>query len=512
MRRATLSLVAGLVLALLIGSSWAVAQTAQPSARPAPAASAAGSAAPPPSAAKSAAPATSTSAALPPGHPPTDAMPPGHPPTDAMPPGHPPTNGGTPPGHPPAEGSRRIPDRVMPDDKLPPGTVEVIILDGNDQPVPNAPIVLNVLFSSVTKGDSRETLPATTDASGRYRFEQLKHGMGISYRLTTQNGPATFGTQPFGLTDQFGIRVIQHRYDIVTSLAESEMLLELILLLDIKQDNVAINHLLRAFNRGTSAYVATDIRIPFPKDYEGFDAQESSGDVAMKDVEGHMVLTGTFPPGQTDLTYRYQLPLGGGADLDMKVPLPPRMAITHVVLKANDEMTLKVAGFPPAEESRWNDGAKVQQTSKVPQTMTDLQAVMGQTAPGQLEIEIDGIPTPGLKRTLAVLLTALALSIGAVQLFRRREQQGPAPDLIEDLEQAQAALLDELALLEKLRSKGEVGPRTYEGLRAQLLDALARIMARLEAAMEASGRPEQPSASKKKTKQKRRRDRARARA
>ena len=153
------------------------------------------------------------------------------------------------------------------------------------------------------------------------------------------------------------------------------------------------------------------------------------------------------------------------------------------VLKANEDMTLAVAGFPPAERGRFRDGSKVHEAStKAPKTMQDLQAVFTRNAPGKLDITIKGIPTPGLKRTIAVILALLAMAGGIYHLYSRRTRDDAAPDIIEDLEQAQAKLLDELALLEKLLSKGEVGPRTYKSLRTQLLDALARIMARLTAA------------------------------
>lgn len=434
------------------------------------------------------------------------------------PPEKPPEKGQLPPGHPPADADhgdaqpRRIPDRVMPDDKLAPGTVDIIILDGNDQPIPNIPFTLDVLFSSVTKGDSRESLPAQTNEAGVYHFENLKYGSGISYRVTVDNGPASFGSQPFGLTDQAGMRVIQHRYDAVTSLAESDMLLELILLLDIKQDNIAVNHLLRAYNRGNTAYVATDVRIPFPEDYAAFSAQESPGGVEMVENEGAMELRGTFPPGQTDITYRYQIPLDGGAEVAMTVPTPPRMAITHVVLKANDEMVLNVTGFPASEDGRWNDGAKVKQTSRVPQTMPEIQAVMSNTSPGKLAIHISGIPTPGLKRTIAVVLALLAMAAGGLHVYRRRtDPASPELDVIEDLEQAEKALLDELALLEKLRAKGDVGPRTYDGLKNQLLDALARIMSRLESARR-RGKPAVEAPTTKRSKKRKKRARASVRA
>ena len=218
----------------------------------------------------------------------------------------------------------------MVDDKLPPGTIAVMILDGNHRPLPNTPITLSVLFSSVTKGESRERVEATTDERGTHTFKNQKYGSGISYRVNVDNGPAKFSTQPFGLTDQAGVRVLQHRYDAVTNIADSRVLHELHVILDIKQDNVAVNHLMVLVNLGPDAYVANDVRIPFPEGYEAFSAQENPSGIEMIEEDNAMVLKGTIPPGDTQLTYRYQLPLDGGDELQVSLPTPPRMAVGRV--------------------------------------------------------------------------------------------------------------------------------------------------------------------------------------
>lgn len=463
-----------IALALLLASGIALAQT--PSAQPTATARPAASAMPSPSAA----PASSAGGQLPPGHPPA-----GHPPTGQE-----------------GQQRQRLPDRAFPDEKLPPGTVAVMILDADDRPVPNAPIALAVLFSSVTKGESKDRIPATTDETGTYTFTDLKYSANYSYRLTTTNGPAEFTSQAFSLNDQNGVRVLQHRYDAVTRLAESRMLFELHMILDVKQDNMAVNHLLIAVNLGREAYVANDVRIPLPAGAEAFSAQESADGIGMAERDGAMVLEGTFPPGQNQITYRYQVPLDGGDELSVTLPTPPRIAASRVVLKANEQMTLNVAGLPPAERGRFNDGSKVHEArSKAPQTIQEIQAVFAMNTPGKLDITVKGIPTPGLKRTLAVLIALLAMAGGIFHVYRRKQSSGPETEIIEDLEQAQQTLLDEIALLEKLRKSGEIGPRTYRGLREQLLDALARIMARLdEAKPKKTKKTKKAKAEKTKTK------------
>jgi hypothetical protein len=457
---------AAVVVALAAVTLAVGAQQPAPKAPSSAAASAAASAPHPGASASASAPAPSSE--LPPGHPPTGEMPPGHPPTGEVPADH------------PQQAPKRIPDRVAPDEELAPGTIDVLILDGDDQPVPRVPITLGILFNSVSTGESRERRVVTTDDDGFYRFEGLKFGSGIAYRITTDNGPASFGSQPFGLTDQGGMKVILHRYDADTTLEESRILMEAIVVLDIKQDAIAINHLVRVMNFSNRAFVATDVRVPFPPDYQGFDKEETMNGAGIIERDGAMEFTGTFPPGQTETSFRYQVPLAFGSDQKLRLPLPPRVARSRVILKAGKGMGLAVAGFPAAEEGRLNDGSRMLFTTFAPQTEAEMMRLLESVSPITLDVSIQGLPTPGPKRIVAVLLAVLAIAGGAFYLHRRREAGDLAPDQREDLEHARDTLLGEIALLEKMHQRGEVGPRSYETLRNQLLEALARIIGQLE--------------------------------
>jgi hypothetical protein len=458
-KRATMAatLVALLALTLAVGAQ-----------QPAPSASASA-----PAASASAAPAGSAEE-LPPGHPPTDQFPPGHPNTEELPPGHPSTD------EQPGQGNKPIPDRVAPDEEMPAGTIDVLILDSDDQPVPNVAISLGILFNSVSKGDSRERVAATTDGDGYHRFSNLKVGSSVHYRINTDNGPATYGSQPFSLTEHGGMKVILHRYDATTSLEESKVLMEAIVLLELKQDTIAINHLLRVNNFGRNAYVATDLRIPFPPDYQGFDKEDTMSGAGIIERDGAMELTGTFPPGQTETSYRYQVPLAFGSEQKLRLTLPPRIYMSRLILKASKEMTLGVAGFPAPQEGRWNDGARVLHTTFAPQSEAEIARIFQSTTPITVDVSLQGLPTPGPKRVIAVLLAIVAVAAGGFYLYRRRQSGELAPDQREDLEHARDTLLGEIALLEKMHARGDVGPKSYESLRNQLLEALARIMAQLD--------------------------------
>lgn len=466
MRRLLLSSAAAIVTSAL----W-VAAMAQPGPAAKPDAAPATTAAPKATAAPEASPAPEGEG-LPPGHPPTSEMPPGHPPAAA---------GGDRGGFSPPQ------DSVSVVEGLPPGVVDIQIVDGDEQPVANAPITLTILKNSVTEGESTSTVTGTTDAQGRYNFSNLQTGSGISYTVTTSRDQASFASGPFGLKDQAGVRVLLHSYEPITSLAEAPLVMEAIVLLDVKQDTIAVNHLLRTLNVGRTAYVATDVRMPMPEGAKAFNQGgegmgSAMGGVAMVESDGQMELTGTFPPGEAELTYRYNLPLDSGGEARLKIPLPPRVVATRVVVGAGPKMNLEVAGFPKAASGRWQDGKRVLQTTKQANTRMGIAGLMQNTSPQILDVHLTGLPSSGPAPMIALLLALAAGAGGLVYLMQHRDQRVLATDQRQDLEEARDALLGEFAVLEKARRKGDIGPRTYDRLRAALLDALARIVNRLELA------------------------------
>ena len=386
---------------------------------------------------------------------------------------------------------------------LPPGVVDIQIVDGEEQPVPNAPIVLTILKNSVTEGESTSTATGTTDAQGRYNFTNLQTGSGVSYTVTTSRDQASFASGPFGLKDKAGVRVLLHSFEPITSLAEAPLVMEAIVLLDVKQDTIAVNHLLRTLNVGRKAYVATDVRMPLPEGAKAFNQGGDGmgagmGGVAMVESEGQMELTGTFPPGEAELTYRYNLPLDGTEEARLKIPLPPRVVATRVVVGAGPKMGLEVAGFPKSASGRWQDGKRVLQTTKQASSRTGIAGLMQNTSPQILDVHLTGLPSSGPAPLVALMLALGAGVAGLFYLMQHRDQRVLATDQREDLEEARDALLGEFALLEKSRRKGDIGPRTYERLRTALLDALARIVNRLELSKrEAGKRPAVSTAGKR---------------
>jgi hypothetical protein len=458
----------------MLGSIGASARAAQQ-----PAASVATAAAAAPAASSSASAAAS---ALPPDHPRAAELPPGHPPTD-LPPGHPPTDAPPAPAHGERTGFFKPPtDTIEVDAELPPGVVDVTILDADGRPIPRAAVTLAVLRQSVIKGESREHVGREADEAGRLRFVSLETGSGVSYRVLAQRGAGAFASDPFGLKDKNGVRVTLHAYESTTELARAGLVMEAFVLLELKQDVVAVHHLVRALNIGRTAFVADRLALPLPPDYRAFQTDESMTGIRVQDVENvGVALSGTFPPGELELTYRFHVPLGFGDERRLRVALPPRVVQTTVMVGGGGGMRLDVAGFPAAQPGRRRDGQRVIQTARRAE-LRSLEDFLARVEPELLDITIAGIPTPGAGRWIALALGLLAIAGGAAYLRSGGAGAGARAEARSDLEDAREALLDEIVALERAHRTGRVGPKSYERLRAAMLDALARLCARIEEA------------------------------
>ena len=455
-----------LLFLVLLLASQAAAQQPASSAAPKSTTTAAPSAAP---AASSAAPSAPAPAA--------DAEP-------ELPPGHPPTGGSA--GH--GAMGQGPQDVVRQDASVEVGSIEVTIDDGEGKPVADVPVTLAIKYETVEEGARESTIPAKSDAEGRVRFTGQKTGRAYQYRVVANRDGASFPSRPFGLSQQSGMRVVLHTYAPITRLEEVPLVVDAVVMLELKDGNIAITHLLRMVNLGKNAFITQGIVMPLPSDASAFKEEESSDGIGVEQEGSSLLLKGTFPPGQSEATYRYQVPIDGSA-LRVRLSLPPRVVASRIMLGASPDMSLEVAGYPAAAVNRVGEGKRVLETGQRIDIQGGMEGLLSDVAPHMLDIRIGGIPTPGPERMIALFLVGLVVAAGAYHTYRNREQdQGLDTDQRDDLIEARTALLNEMATLERARKAGDVGPQSYERLRNALLDALARIQTRLEESSAAKAR------------------------
>src|SRR6185436_18726314 len=186
---------------------------------------------------------------------------------------------------------------------------------------------------------------------------------------------------------------------------------------------------------------------------------------------------GTFAPGQHDLMLRFHLDTNGQSARNLTFSSGLHLGSARVLLDSAPGMALKVDSFSEPTETRNSDGQRRLIASK-----DFLNEKI--RAPEKIEVHITGIPTPAAGRWFAVSLAgAIALGGLASSIGRFRTRTSTRPLLSkEDRERAGELLLEELIRLERAFKHGEIGRKTHEAAKRQLLEAYARLGAGLPAA------------------------------
>jgi hypothetical protein len=391
---------------------------------------------------------------------------------EAMPAGHPDVGASANPhAHPGKAGSMpgvfEPPEDVEREDPtLPPGTIVVELHDADDKPVPNETLTLGILINSIAKGDTHKHMQATTDAAGRAVFGGLDTASNIAYRLSSGYQGGSFAATPFQLGMAKAMHVVLHVYPVVRDLSGALIVAEAAVAAELRDDRIHVEEAMTIYNLGRTAWQPSDVHLALPEGYTAFNAQASMSDQGVDEVNHAGSLRGTFGPGRHAVQFRWQLPWSGEKDVDFDVGLVPHVAIVRVMMPATASVKLDVAGFPPPEVRHDDQN----QTFLV----TERRVRPDDPHLTSLSIGIHDLPTQGPGRNIAVLIASVGVGLGLFfTLTSARRRRRPVD---QDVSAARDMLLDELAELERARTDGSVGPKTYERARRELMDSLARLI------------------------------------
>lgn len=366
-------------------------------------------------------------------------------------------------------------DVVSPSVDIPPGTVVVRIVDAEDKPVPNVDVTLDVLHQSVAQGDKRETLRATTSEEGFAKFDELKVGTGHAYTARASHQGGEFFSQSFGLTQEGGgVAVILHVFQVATQLADTMVFTpDARVFLSLKEDVIVVQFEALLANPSPTAWLADHLLV-MPPELKAFTGEEDAVP-AVIGAEGGVRIRGTVRPGGAVIRFRFHVPHHDEPDVSLPLSLPPRTTRVMVAAEASKKMGLSAEGFPTQAERVKDRGRTLLRIQKQwsPQD--------GERFLDKVNVNLTGLPTKGMVPWFAAI-TAVGTAGGAVAyMLGARKKAGPlASDTREDLLEAKETMLQELTMLERAYRSGEVGPRAYDRLRKAMLDALARILDRLE--------------------------------
>jgi hypothetical protein len=362
-------------------------------------------------------------------------------------------------------------DLEQEDPTLAPGTIKVDLRDPDDHPVAGELVTLGALTNSVAKGDSRKHFQATTDSNGTAVFSSLETASNVAYRVSSGYSGGAFAASPFQLGQAKAMHVVLHVYPVTRSLGTALIVCEAVVAAELRDDRIQVEEALTIYNLGRTAWQPDDVRIALPETATAFNAQASMSDQGVDQVAGGGKLRGTFPPGRHAVQFRWQLPWSGDKDVDFDVGLPPHVAIARVMMPATANVKLRAADFPEPVLRHDDQGQSFQ--------VTERQMRPDDAKLTSLSIGIHDLPTPGPGRLIATLLAACGVGLGLFIAVSGRTDGRKSR--LRDAKITRDALLEELAGLERAHTSGEVGPRTYERVRRELLQSLAYALAQRKA-------------------------------
>jgi hypothetical protein len=361
---------------------------------------------------------------------------------------------------------RPPPDTSDEDPKLAPGTIVIELRDALNNVIPDKTVQLGVIHQSVAKGDSREHLQQNTGADGMTTFANLETTAGTAYRVTVKADDATFAARPFNLGHDHGMHVVLHVYPVIHTLPQTLAFASRAqIIVEVKDDRVQIQEMIDVFNGLPSAWVPHDVILQLPPTFTALNSQQQMSDVGVDAVNGEGArLKGTFPPGTSQVAFTWQLPYSSDPSIELDVGLMPMTRELIVGAAAAPGMRLEVPGFREATVRSTNEGQRLLVTAK---QLNDTDAPLR-----KVTVKLSDLPTPGPTRLIGTALAAAGIAAGVWVTTQTRKRNTKA-----GVKRDRERILQEVEELERAHAQGDIGPKTYERARRELVDELASLLA-----------------------------------
>jgi hypothetical protein len=397
-----------------------------------------------------------------------EEMPPGHPSAGGDPHGG--GGGGDPHSHGGGSEGYQPPEDVEEEDaKLPPGTVEVELRDDNDKPIPKGQVTLSIINNSIAKGESKKRVVRTASEAGVARFEGLEIGSQLAYRVLNEKDGAVFSAAPFQLSVTKGMKVILHAFPVAHDIEQTLVVMQSMVYIEIKDDRIQIQQAVNLFNFGRVTWVPDeDVILHLPDDFTALTSNDKMADASVEPVPGKGGrLHGTFGPGRHSIEFRWQLPYSGSKDVEMEIGAPPHMAAARVMAAASHNMRLQVEGFPEPLPDTDGQGTRI--------LVADREMRREDAPISKMKISLRDLPTAGPARVIATCIAGAGMFVGLVYAASATRKRS-AKETRALMKAERLRLLTELEGLERGRIAGDIGPKTYERARRQILDGIARTL------------------------------------
>lgn len=351
--------------------------------------------------------------------------------------------------------------------QMPAGSIGIMLRDGQRQPVRDQRVVLRIVKESIEQGNTESELETSTNDQGYAGFLQQPTTSHYRYEVVARMGGAKYSSGPFTLDERHGKLVSLYVYPTTENLSDTFIYSRALYVIHPRDDVFDIQGLYRFENTNPLTWIAKDYVIQLPPGAQAFRAGNPSGDLRASQRGDGMAISGTFSPGQHELSFSYQLPNEGSSTAQLLLPLPPHNADLKAILEASKTMTFSVAGTSSPRETRGQDGQRALMV------VADYLG-SGGAPPTMLRATISGLPARSWGAVIAAIIAGAVALLGIA--FAASSGPGDGTKLPEqDRKQARDLLLQELLLLERAFERQQIGPKTYEQTRRQLVDAIARL-------------------------------------
>jgi len=218
----------------------------------------------------------------------------------------------------------------------------------------------------------------------------------------------------------------------------------------------------------TPVQPAVMFSLGLPKNAQGASLMQGSSPQAT--VAGTKVnVAGPFPPGQTMVQVAFTLPYTGGST-SVEQELPVALSQVTLLVEKAGQMQMDSPQVAQHRDIRaQNDNYMLGQGPGLP-------------AGGTLRVNLSGLPhAPLWPRNVALSLAALVLAAGAWAALRPGARVAIESARRQKLDQRRERLFVDLASVEQQRRAGSLDEARYASRRAELMRALERVFAELDA-------------------------------
>ncbi len=347
----------------------------------------------------------------------------------------------------------------------------MLVRNGELEPLANQKVTLLIVRESIAEGNRESTRETTTDAEGRAGFVDLNTESSYRYEAVIEHEGAKYTSGTFNLRREMGQLLAMYVYPATDDIQQTFVVSRALYALQPRDDVFQVDAILRFHNAGPKTWAPKDFYVHLPEGAGAFRPAETDTDLRTRGQGDRVHITGSFTPGQHDLTFGFQLPNPRTSTIRLELPTLPHLLDARVVVEASDEMNVRVDGFEPAQQTRGQQGQNALMTSR------DYLG-SGTAAGPTISAVITGMPGRGSGAWVATFIAGLVAVFGLAFAFSRKGKEETRLTQ-EDGISARDMLLDELVALEKAYAAKEIGPKTYEQARRTLLDSVARLNAEL---------------------------------